>query len=102
MLDKFLLWYKNKSETGINFFYANDPVTKKPSITLLMAYVSFWLAATSLVALHFKETLLTATSMSFVFVAMMVIFYMIRSLNKASINLKDKSINLENNEKGNE
>ncbi len=98
MLNQFRAWLDDKANNGLNFFYANDKSTGKPSVTLFMAYVSFIIACCSLVALHFKETLLTATSMSFVFVGMMVIFYMIREINKASFNLKDRSINLENTE----
>ena len=98
MWNNFRTWLDNKAKHGLFFWYANDATTGKPSVTLFMAYVSFILACGSLVALHFKETLLTATSMSFVFTGMMIIFYMIREINKASINLKDKSINLENTE----
>lgn len=93
-------WLDDKAKNGLYFWYANDRSTGKPSVTLFMAYVAFFIAACSLIALHFKETLLTATSMSFVFSGMMIIFYMIREINKASINLKDKSINLENTEDG--
>jgi hypothetical protein len=99
MLDIIRAWVDKKGREGIYFWFANDQTTGKPSITLFMSYVSFMLACVSLVALHFRESLLTATSMSFVFSGMMIIFYMIRSLNKASINLKDKSINLENTDK---
>jgi hypothetical protein len=99
MLDNIRTWVDKKGREGIRFWYALDVTTGKPSITLFMSYVSFILACGSLIALHFRESLLTATAMSFVFTGMMIVFYMIRSLNKASINLKDKSINLENNEK---
>lgn len=91
-------WLAEKGDAGVKFWYAFDPTTGKASITLFMTYISFWIAVGSLIALHFKESLLTATTMSFVFAGMFTVFYMIRKLNKASVNLKDKSINLENNE----
>lgn len=98
MWKKFLAYYEEKSKTGINFFFANDPTEKKPSSTLFYAYISFWISVFSLIALHFSDKFFTATSMSFTFTGMMIVFYMIRKINKASVNLKDKSINLENNE----
>lgn len=99
MLENFKAWYKDKSENGINFFYANDKSTGKPSSTLFYAYLAFWLSFISVIALHFSDRFLTATSMSFVFTGMMIIFYMIREINKASFNLKDRSISLENDGK---
>lgn len=102
MLNTFRKWLDNKAENGINFFYANDKTTGKASITLFFAYTSYILACISLVALHFKEQLLTATSMAFIFSGMMIVFYLLRQLSKASFSLKDKSISLENEEKDKE
>lgn len=99
MLKNLLNWYEDKSKNGINFFYANDHSTGKPSSTLFYSYLSFWLSFLSVIALHFSDRFLTATSMSFVFTGMMIIFYMIREINKASFNLKDRSISLENDGK---
>lgn len=99
MLDKIKEFFKFGAEKGLNFPFANDAVYKKPSVTLFFAYISFYIAAISLIILHFRETPLVATTMSFIFTGMMIIFYLIRSLSKAKIDLDDKSIELESGEK---
>lgn len=102
MLETIKNWYNDIKENGIRFLYAYDATEKKASSTLFYAYITFYLAVGSVLALHFSEGLLTASIVSLCFWAMAVIFYMIRKLNKASVNLKDQSIQLENNEKENE
>jgi hypothetical protein len=91
-------YLENKSKNGINFFFANDPIEKKPSSTLFYAYISFWGAIASLLALHFDIRVLPATIAAMVFNAMMIIFYMIRRINKASVNFKDGKVDVANNE----
>lgn len=91
-------FFKFSSEQGLRLPFAYDPVFNKPSITLLFAYIAFLISAISLIALHFKDTLLTATAMTFVFTGMMIVFYLIRSINKAKIDLDDKEIDLESGE----
>lgn len=98
MWKKFTEYWEYKSKNGIDFFYANDKTEGKPSSTLFYAYISFWVSICSLIALHFSDRFQTATTMSFILTAMTIIFYMIRKINKASVNLKDKSVSLENNE----
>ncbi len=99
MFEQIKEFFKFSAEKGLRFPYAFDPVTKKPSVTLFFAYVSFFIAAISLTSLHFQSALLAATGMSFVFTAMMIIFYLIRSISKAKIDLDDKEIDLESGEK---
>lgn len=97
-MEKIKAFFKFGSEKGLYFPYAFDAERKSPSATLFFAYISFYIASISLIFLHFNEKLLTATIMSFVFTGMMIIFYMIRKLNKAKIDLDDKSIELDGSE----
>lgn len=91
-------FFKYSAEKGLRFPFAFDPMLKKPSVTLLFAYIAFYLSVFSLIALHFQANLLAATGMSFVFTAMMIIFYLIRTINKAKIDLNDQEIELESGE----
>ena len=102
MLKTILTWYEDIKENGIKFFYAYDAAEKKASSTLFYAYITFYLAVASVIALHFSDKLLTASIAALVFWATAVVFYMIRKLNKAKVDLDDKSIELENNEKDSE
>jgi hypothetical protein len=85
---------------GIRLPLVYDPVSHKPSITILFAYFTFAIAFGSVLCLHFFSSLLAATTISIIFWAISVIFYMIRKINKASIDIKNKSISLENQSSG--
>lgn len=97
MFKKFLSWLEENRDYGVTVFLAYDPISQKPSITLLMAYVSFLLAIGSTILLH-AQSLLMGTIASLMLATIMTIFYLIRSLNKAKINLEEKSFELENND----
>lgn len=75
--------------------YAHDPVTGKPSVTLLFLYITFVMASGSLLALHFKPSVLPATITSIIFWAMSMVFYRLRKLDKASFDLKNGKIEVE-------
>lgn len=92
-------FFKFASEQGLRLPFAYDPVFRKPSVTLFFAYVAFTVAFFSLVFLHFYHDLLTATAMSFLFAFIMIVFYLIKSINKAKIDLNDQQIELESGEK---
>jgi hypothetical protein len=98
MIQKIKELIKKSCTNGIYFPFAHDPVTKIPSVTLLFPYITFILAMSSVIALHFKQTLLIPSLVSILFWALSVIFYMIRTLQKAKIDLDDKSIELEGEE----
>jgi len=87
------------SVKGWHFPFAFDPRTQKPSITLLFPYITFVLSVISVIALHFKPTLIIATTTTLVFWAVSVVFYMLRKLSKAKFDLDDKSFELESGEK---
>lgn len=98
MFDKIKNLLKASVINGLYFPFAHDPVAKKPSVTLFMAYVSFYAALISLIALHYNESLLVATGMAFVFNVLMIVFYLIRTVNRAKFDLDDKSFEISNNE----
>lgn len=80
---------------GIDLPYARDYGSNKPSLTLLMFYLTFVLAICSLIALHLNSQLLSATSMCLLAWGMGFVFYRLRHLDKVKIDLDDKSIALE-------
>lgn len=99
MFENLKKWMEENTELGISFWFAYDPITKKPSITLFMAYIAFWVAVISLICLHFDVKLILATGMSILFASIMIVFYLIRSINKAKFDLTDKSFSVEGDEK---
>jgi len=87
------LWEK-WSIKGLFLPFVHDPVTKKPSITLLFPYITFVLATISLVLLHVWPSMFIATVTSILFWVIATIFYMIRKINKSKIDLNDMSIEI--------
>lgn len=82
------------TETGLKLPYAYDPVSGKPSVTLLFPYIAFIVAIIGNIILINKDTF-TGTVTAIIFWALSTVFYMLRQLNKAKIDLDDKSIDLE-------
>lgn len=95
MFEKLFNWWSDLSKNGMYFPFVHDPVTKKPSITLLFPYITFVLAFVSTILLHFDATMILATITSILFWVVSVIFYMLRKLHKAKIDFDDKQIDLE-------
>lgn len=91
-------FFKFSSEKGLRLPFVFDPILKQPSITLLFAYISFVLSVVSIIILHFKLELIAATGMTFLFSFVMIIFYLIRSINRAKIDFNDQQIELESGE----
>jgi hypothetical protein len=87
---------KNAIENGIPFPHAYDPVPKKPSFRLLCAYTSFLVATASVVALHFVPVE-TATWTAIGFYGLCMVFYMLKRLTSAKIDLDDRSLELSDN-----
>lgn len=86
------------SEKGLKFPYAHDGVTGKPSVTLFFSYVAFYLTMASLIALHFDGGLFVASVTTAIYSCIMIIFYLIRTIKRAKIDLDDKSLDLEGTE----
>lgn len=90
--------WQSALELGLKLPHAYDPVAKQASFRLLTAYISFLLACISIVALHVHEKLLTASLVSICFYALCMIFYMLKKLTGAKIDLDDRSVSLTNEE----
>lgn len=88
---------KSALQQGLKLPHAYDPVPKQPSFRLLTAYISFVLATASVVALHIWDSLFVATCTAICFFVINMIFYMLKKLSSAKIDLDDKSIELSDN-----
>lgn len=80
---------------GLRIPHAFDPATNQPSVRLWFTHLSFFVALCSVLALHFFPALLLATGVAVLFFSLNMIFYMLRSLTKAKIDLNDQSLDLE-------
>lgn len=98
MFENIKKWFEDNREFGLTLWYAYDPISKKPSITLLMAYLSFMVALIAGIISVFYPSTLLGTFALMTFAIVYTILYMIRSLNKAKFDLDDKSFELETNE----
>lgn len=81
--------------TGIHWPYLYDPTTDKPSITLGLLYLTSLVMLGSLLALHVKSDLLTATLTSIMVWILAYVMYRLRKLDSFKIDLDDKSIELD-------
>lgn len=84
--------YNKSAEVGLKLPFVYDGATKQPSITLMFAYITFILALVSTILLHIFDNLLTATVTSICFWVIAYVLYRIRKLDKAKIDLDDRSI----------
>lgn len=75
-----------------------DPQTEKPSVTITFAYIFFIATLISIFFLHKNPEQLTATIVTVLCWAAATIFYMVRKINKAKIDLNDQSIELESSQ----
>jgi hypothetical protein len=80
---------------GMYLPYAHDPVSKKPSITLLFPYLTFALAFISVILLHIWPSMVIATGTSLIFWVIAVVLYLLRKLQKAKFDIDDGSFELE-------
>ncbi len=83
---------------GLHLPYAHDAEKGKPSATLLFLYVSFMIAACSVIALHFKASLLIASGTAIMFWALCMVFYRLRKLDKVKFDRDDKSLEIDGDE----
>lgn len=101
-MNKIKEFFKMASEQGLRLPFAFDSVSGKPSVTLLFAYITFVLALTSTILLHVTDKVFTATVTSIMFFVISTIFYLLRRLTKAKLDLDDRSIELDGEEEKNE
>ena len=90
--------FKKLNDPGLNLPLAADPVSGKPSVTLLLMYVANLVAIASLIYLHIKGDAFTATCMSVLYGVLCTVLYMMRKLSKAKFDLDDKSVELDSGE----
>jgi hypothetical protein len=87
------------NDPGVLIPMAHDSVVKKPSITLLLMFTANLLAVISLIILHIRSEPIVATSATCLYAVICSVLYIMRQLNKAKFNLKDKSFELDDDEK---
>jgi len=93
-MEKKSLW-KKWCEEGLRWPYLHDPITKKPSVSLMFPYITFVMAAISVILLHIWPTMIIATSISIMFWGASMVFYMLRKLSKAKFDLDSRSFELD-------
>jgi hypothetical protein len=95
MIKKIKELYEFSAKTGFFLPAAYDFDKPGPSVSLLFAHISFYVAIGSIIYLIYKDVNLgTVAAISFAVVYF--IFYMLRKLTKAKVDLDDKSFELEN------
>lgn len=95
MLNKIKNFLIKANSYGLPLPMARDSVTNLPSVTLLAFYLGLCVSVGSLIAYHFEDSLLGATSMSLLFFAMTFVFYKLRQLDKFKLDFTNKSIEFE-------
>lgn len=98
MLGKLFEIWERWCNKGIMLPFGYDPETQKPSITLIFFWITSILSVLSLIALHFNFVTYTSTGVSLLFVVIGFVMYRLRKLDKVKIDVKNQSIDLENNE----
>lgn len=71
-----------------------DPDKKRPSVTLLAFYMSMLVANASVIAMHFFSGTWDATIASLTLFVLSFVFYKLRRLTTAKLDLDDKSLEL--------
>lgn len=97
MLEKLKSLFEFSAKSGLNLPTAFDADKQGPSVSLLFANISFYLAICTIIYLTTKDTF-AGTMAAMAFAALYFIFYMLRKLNKAKLDLDDRSVELENTE----
>lgn len=94
-MKKLLERWEKWNKLGMRWPLPHDPITEKPSITIMFAYASFVLAFISIIIFHFYPTVMflpAATAISFW--ALSTVFYLLRKLTKAKFDWQNKSLEL--------
>ncbi len=97
MWDKIKQFFIYASEAGLRLPAAYDADKPGPSVSLLFAHISFYIALGTIIGLSIKDTT-AGTIAATMFAGLYFIFYMLRRLTKAKLDFDDKSIDLENDE----
>lgn len=97
MFEKLKEFLKFASESGLRLPTAYDADKQGPSVSLLFANISFYVAVGCIIWFTTRD-LQNGTIAAMLFAALYFVFYLLRRLTKAKFDLDDKSIDLENNE----
>jgi hypothetical protein len=87
------------NEEGIRVPFAHSGASGKPSVTLLLLYISSLAVLASLFLLHWRPSLWEPTAMTIVWWSLSVVFYLMRNLQKFKVDLDDKSIEMHSEKK---
>jgi cbb3-type cytochrome oxidase subunit 3 len=98
MLERIKEIFDFAAKFGLNLPAAYDNDKKGPSVSLLFAHISFYLAIVSISLLIYKDRL-AGTVAAMAMAGLYFVFYMLRKLNKAKVDIKNQSFDLENDEK---
>lgn len=90
--------FKRLVERGLPLPHAYDPVPKEPSFRLLAAYISFIIASVSVIILHIFPSVSIATWTAIGYFTLCMVFYMLKKLTSAKIDLDDRQISLNSDE----
>lgn len=97
MLTQFKEFFKFAAKNGLYFPAAYDKASNGPSVSLLFSHLAFYMASVIIIFLSIKDINL-GTLAAITQSTLMLVFYLLRRLKKASFDLDDKSINLEGDE----
>lgn len=90
--------WKRWAEQGLKLPFLYDPTTQQASITLALLYITSVLMLVSVIMLHIKSELLTATLTSIMVWIMAYVMYRLRRLDSFKLDLDDKTIELDGSE----
>ncbi len=95
--DNIKKWFEFTAKTGLYLPMAYDARTQLPSVSLFFAHIANAVAIGGIVALLFKD-LKAGVYCSMGYSALMLIFYLMRSLGKVKVDIDDGQIELEDGE----
>lgn len=91
--------FEFSAKTGLMLPGAYDFDKSGPSVSLLFAHISFYIAVISIGLLLYKDIVL-GTIAAMTLAGLYFVFYMLRKLTHAKVDLDDRSFDLSNEEKG--
>lgn len=97
MLEKFKKLMEFSAKTGFYLPGAYDSRTKGPSVSLLFAHIANAVAIGGITSLMFKD-LKVGVYCSIGYSALMLSFYLLRSLGKVKVDIDDGQIELDSGE----
>ena len=96
VLTRIISTIRNWFKVGFLFPMFMDTQTNQPSITLTYSIISFLMAVASIVVMHWYKFIWPATTATIGFWFLATVLYIIRKINKASFDIDDREITLEN------